>query len=211
MDVGVADSGSAASPFLVLLDSLDPPTAALRDLGLLLDVDVDELAGLRGLDPADHPARFGARGPRAATPRGGPTSRAASRPAPPPSGPDGPARAGGAGAVDEPALDLGRRLGRAAPRSTGAVHRGRPDPPVDSDATTCARSGGRSAWTRPQRQQSSRLRSAAEPKSTFRGQRSVTVHLSPPGFVGVSTAPHCLEGSPHLRILRVNKVHGQNT
>jgi hypothetical protein len=50
---------------------------------------------------------------------------------------------------------------------------------------------------------------ATEPKSTLGGKRSVTVHVSPPGFVGVSTAPHCLGGSPHLRILRVNKVHGR--
>jgi hypothetical protein len=39
-----------------VLDSLDPPTTALGYPSLLLDVDVDELAGVRGLDPADHPA-----------------------------------------------------------------------------------------------------------------------------------------------------------
>ncbi len=35
--------------------------------------------------------------------------------------------------------------------------------------------------------------------------------VSPPGFVGVSTAPRCLEGLPHQRLFRVNKVHRENS
>jgi hypothetical protein len=56
VDVGIAKPRSARlSVLLASGDPVDLPTPATRDLGLLLDIDVNELAGPRGLDPTDHP------------------------------------------------------------------------------------------------------------------------------------------------------------
>src|ERR1700722_13425288 len=58
VDVGVSEPGSTGLAVLARLDfdAPDPPAAALGDLGLLLGVDMDKLAGANGLNPADDPA-----------------------------------------------------------------------------------------------------------------------------------------------------------
>jgi len=53
--VGVADAGPGLGGVLVL-NTLDPPAATLRYSGPFFDVDMDQLAGVSGLDASDHPA-----------------------------------------------------------------------------------------------------------------------------------------------------------
>src|SRR5271168_4445372 len=57
MDVGVAEAGSTGLAVVQTTHPpVHPPTTTLRDLGLLLHVDVDQLARPGGLDPTDDPA-----------------------------------------------------------------------------------------------------------------------------------------------------------
>ncbi len=178
--------------------TVHPPAAAFGDLGLLLHVEMNELARMRGLNASDDPATSAlevreSRHPVArpdGVERRGRKARTPSQPScthlvPAPQ-------------LDHPALHLGRSLGGATPRPARTILERRsptgqvaPPPLVRRLTRDPHRLGGR--CHRP-----AVFDQAAQTESTFRREWSVTVHSEPPwlcGCVNSSTLPRGLTSS----------------
>jgi hypothetical protein len=197
VDVGIADAGPGLGGVLVL-NALDPPATALRYAGLLFDVDMDQLAGASGLDAPDHPA--------VAVEVGQPAHPVALQHPVECRGRDADPR-GQAGRpelvtpseLDDPPFHPVRGLGGAASRTAGAVlQAGNPCVLVALPPLVSSLAGDPHGFCCCGDGPAVLVNQLTQTESTFRGERSVTVHGEPSwlcGCVNSSTLPWGLTSS----------------
>ena len=206
VDVGVTETGPVAgdgSPSLLV-------ATPWGDAGQLLDVDVDQLTGTHGVDPTHDP-------PGGAVHPGQPVEAVADqdpmhrrgRHAHDPGQPGWSEPAGLAQRHDAP-LEPGRGLVRTGVRAAGAVHQARlagvlvAAPPLvgalPGDVHRLRRGGNRPALDD----------AVTKPKPAFGSERSVTVHLGPPGASVLPSDSSTLTPEAHPRV-DVNNVPGRNS
>jgi hypothetical protein len=188
MDEGIAggDPVLVAWPVGSPLPSIDPPATTRRDLGLLLDVDVDQLAGVRGIDAPNNPS--------AATIEVRKTTHSVAN-KDPVQGRGGDTRSRGqAGRAElvfpaelhDPSLGTGRGLGWAPPGPAGAVLETSPTGLLVAPPPLVGGLAGDPHGLGGCRHRPTLLANQlTETESTFRGERSVTVHESLLGVVSV--------------------------
>ena len=148
-----------------------------------------------GLDPADDPAAFAVEVGEPTHPVALETRWKVEAGMPSLGRPGGPDRAGGAAAARRSDAPPGRASWSGTVGDGSSGPRGRRPLRPGSAATTCGRSGGRSAWTQRRRRPASRLRSVAQPESTLWGEWSITVHGEPPVVVWVCRQLHTASGA----------------
>jgi hypothetical protein len=164
---------------------VDPPATTFGNLGLLLDVDVDEFTGSGCLNAAHNaPASsLEVREPRAPVAGPHPMQRRGGHPGS--WGESGRSELVTPAQFDEASLHLGRGLGRAAPRATRAVLEARPSRLLVAAPPFVCSLARDSERLRGRRHGPALFDQPAEPESTLRGKRSVTVQGEPPWRVGV--------------------------
>src|ERR1700676_1183185 len=188
MDEGIAggDPVLVAWPVASSLPSIDPPATTRRDLGLLLDVDVDQLAGGRRIDAPNNPA--------AGTIKVRETAHSVAN-EDPVQGRGGDTRSRGqAGRAElvfpaqlhDPSFGASRGLGWTPPGAAGAVLATSPTGLLVAPPPLVGGLGGDPHGLGGCRHRPNLLANPlTETESTFWGERSVTVHESLLGLVGV--------------------------